>query len=707
MSMRKRISLYIASQLVDLDDQSFILLNYTQEDLNNPAAVHNSFSKKLVLKGSPINNKIFGDIFRMDRKTLYGTKFLGSYFDPARRTPFTIYNEMNEVLESGYIKIDNVVKDGVSIEYHITLYGGLGSFFYGLTYSEKGEKKSLADLRYMAADGSYTTIPGHFGQDGGYKMVEEAWKYLETPSSSSSCWWANIINFAPCYNGLPEEFSADKMVVAPGYYNNIPQSISKDGKTYGQMSGASSYLVKFAKSHTEWEMKDLRWYLQRPIFRIKALFDAICDKQNNGGFDVILSPTFFNQSNKLYWDGWMTLPLISASDRKKADALVKLLSASLTPADYLISFAKIFGLAFLCKEKKVEIMMRSEFYQQDNIIDLTKRVNTRTINITPLLAQTRFYEFGNDAIGEWAKRYKEDYGRAYAIQRVNTGNNFNSETTNITKDIVFKDAVDVQEKSLLFYSPSYNLDDGNYQDIGFSMPQFEETSVILWNGDDSIEHPITNANGYRFPDNSEYPGADWLPKVQLHEADNKSVNGENVLLVFNGMKQADPWFEEEGVSSNIAYRLSDDSSDMQSLNEGKACWNFSSINSKNIVKLPSFRRSVTHMEGDRDAVEKIDMTFEWGEPFARAIENIEMEGDTIYQQYWQKYQTDRYDDDTFLLNCKVDLKGLQVNQELMRSFFYYQGAIFVLNKISNHSLTTWDDTECEFVKVQDINNYIG
>ena len=157
MSMRKRISLYIASQLVDLDDQSFILFNYTQDDLSNPTVVKNSFSKQIVLKGSPINNKIFGDIFRMDRQTMYGAKYLGPYFDPARRTPFTIYNEMNEIIESGYVKLDKVTKDGVSIEYHITLYGGLGSFFYGMMYREDGEKKTLGDMAYFDMKGNRIT----------------------------------------------------------------------------------------------------------------------------------------------------------------------------------------------------------------------------------------------------------------------------------------------------------------------------------------------------------------------------------------------------------------------------------------------------------------------------------------------------------------------------------------------------------------------
>ena len=71
------------------------------------------------------------------------------------------------------------------------------------------------------------------------------------------------------------------------------------------------------------------------------------------------------------------------------------------------------------------------------------------------------------------------------------------------------------------------------------------------------------------------------------------------------------------------------------------------------------------------------------------------------------YQRDRYDDDTYKMTCKVNLRGMRVGQDLMRKFFYYDGAVFVLNKIINHSLTTWDDTECEFIKVQDISNYLN
>ena len=57
--MRRKIALYIAGQLADLDEQSFILFNYTMEDLTNPTIVRNSFSQQITLRGTANNNKIF------------------------------------------------------------------------------------------------------------------------------------------------------------------------------------------------------------------------------------------------------------------------------------------------------------------------------------------------------------------------------------------------------------------------------------------------------------------------------------------------------------------------------------------------------------------------------------------------------------------------------------------------------------------------
>ena len=148
--MRRRISLYIAGHRVDLSDESFILFNYTMEDLSNPTIVKNSFSQQISLKGTPTNNQVFGDFFRVDRKVDYNSSEVGPGFNPSKKTPFAIYNELDEILESGYCKLDEVEKDGEDVTYKISLYGGLGSFLFSLSYDEAGNKRTLADLDFLA-----------------------------------------------------------------------------------------------------------------------------------------------------------------------------------------------------------------------------------------------------------------------------------------------------------------------------------------------------------------------------------------------------------------------------------------------------------------------------------------------------------------------------------------------------------------------------
>lgn len=717
--MRNKISLYIADQLVDIDEQSFILFNYTMEDLSNPTIVKNSFSRQITLRGTPNNNRLFGDVFRLDRKTLFGTGYAGVEFDATRKTPFKIYNEQGEIVESGYVKLDEVAKVGSMVEYKVTLYGGLGSFFYALMYNEDGSKKTLTDLRYLNLAGKYIHKPGDLSYYGGYEMIQQAWQYLQDPymyeheADSHDNMWCHIVNFAPCYNGMPDDFSADKAVCNKPY-DNVPNYdyFDVDGHLteFSFKSGASSLLMQMANTHSEWEMRDLRWYLQRPIFRIKALFDAICDTENNGGYDVRLHESFFNEENALFWHGWFTLPMIYSEDRYADDAIQKLLLQSHAPAEYIISYAKMFGLVFVAdiSKKTIQIMPRAEFYNGGSIIDLSARVAVDNITISPTIAQSRFYQYGSDAVGSWAEKYKEDYGRDYAIHRVDTGYDFNADTKIVTEGIVFKDAVDVEERSLLFFSNNLARDESGGKEEYFYLPKYESVKLQMWgyvNGEEEMrEYEVKNPYEWkRFPFNENYPLSDLFPKVQFHDGKQKQIDGANVLLVFNGMKKTPTW-NVYGSAVDLEYYLTDDTPDMQLLNEGVPCWNYSKKNSIVMTSLPSFRRSYAEsVEGG----EKILATYEWGEPLARGTNGTTLGSDsaTIYNRYWKQYQRDRYDVDTIKMSCKVNLRGLPVNLSLMRNFFYYQGAIFVLNAIRNHSLTTLDNTECEFIKVQDIENY--
>lgn len=696
--MRRKVSLYIAGHPVDLDEQSFILFNYTMEEMSNPTIVRNSFSQSITLKGTPNNNKVFGNIFKADRQTQYSEAYTGVYFDPARKTPFVVYNEMNEILEEGYIKLNKVSKKGAGIEYNITLYGGLGSFFYGLTYKEDGSKKTLADLDYFDMNGRRVNS---FPISPDAVSVQDAWTYLAGETPNDQTW--NIINFAPAYNGIPEKFDAKKaLVLNRNLYVNIPLTETIDGVEYGMKSDASTRLMSFTNDHTEWELNDLRWYLQRPVMSVKAIIDAICDTYNNGGFQVELDEAFFNESNYHYKDAWMSLQMIAAEDRASNDCLTNVLKASVSPAEILISYAKVFGLVFLYNnaEKKVSIMLRKTFYQPDSMIDLTSRIQKSEIAINPLVADSLIYQFGDKTIGQFADEYKRDYMRDYGIQRVNTGFQFDSKTTILTNDIVFKDAVEVMEFNRMFTSGKFTRYGDQAFAQNFLLPAYENVSVQLWGmveGEETSTDVTIPSTPLSFKyDNPRYEFGDWLPKVQLHK-DNKPEDGSYVLLFYTGVKET-PFYQED-YNIRKTYWLTNDHPDMTLLNQGNPCWNLTG-EEISLTSLPSFRRNLVGSDND------IIRSWEWGVPLARAVPGIE--GSTsIYERWWKTYLTDLYDDDTRIMTCKVDLRGLFVNQSLMRKIFWYNNSLWRLNKIVNHSLTTWDDTECEFIKIQDINNYIA
>ena len=303
-TMRRKISLYIGDQLADLDDQSFILFNYQMDDLSNPTIVKNSYSQQITLKGTPANNRIFGDYFRTDRIVANTGGQAGVDFNASQKVPFTIYNEMSEILESGYVKLDSISRQRQDIQYKVTLYGGLGSFFYALSYDENGNKRTLADLDYLGTDSPDTELNFIINAE----TVQEAWRRLQEDTTASSMW--DVINFAPAYNGIPEgNFSPDKGLMIPSQMG-LKDEIPVDGVTYGLKSGYA--LVNLAEAHDEWAVKDLRSYLQRPIFSMKAFWDAICNPTNNGGYEVdasiIQDYTKFGKYSAL----WMTLPMISS-----------------------------------------------------------------------------------------------------------------------------------------------------------------------------------------------------------------------------------------------------------------------------------------------------------------------------------------------------------------------------------------------------------
>lgn len=714
-----RISLYIEGQKVDLDNDSFILLNMTMEDLSNPTIVRNSYTQQITLKGTPSNNNLFGHIMRLDRVTLNDPARNDSvYFNPLRRSDFIVFNEMNEILMRGYCRLDDVARNGREVEYKVTLYGGLGSFFYELSTKADGEKMTLADLRFKNLFGNYVSPSSFkFSQDD-QDMVWWAWEYLRDPNGYSDQLgapyyneWCNIINFAPAYNGLPENFSADKAVCRDAF-NNVPNYVRiwKDNTStqFSYKEGTQSNLMLFSKAHTEWEIGDLRWYLQRPVINVAVLIDAIVHSDAATGWEIVIGSDVTGAVRDL----WITLPMLDRNLLADDTAMENVMMQTLSPAEYLLSIAKMLGWVFVVNErqKKMSIVKRTIFYSdgmvspdsEDEPIlmyeDITSRVDRSSMRKIPVLADKRIYQFGGAAIGEWAKSYKDRYGVDYGVKKVLTGNEFSEETSVLTDGVAFKDATDVQEVNLLFSSNNLSRDEAGGTVENFILPKYESVKMQVWGtlyGETGVsmqEVDIVDPYTWNvYPDNPDHPNADWLPKVQLHDSGNKAIDGANVILCYREMKAVPVYNFSRGWMKHI--RLTGDTQDMFTLNE-QPCWNFTPTNSRRLEYLPSFRKVADEF-----------FAWEWGASRERGtFDNPTI---FIYERYWQRYLRERYDKDVYRLTCKVNLRGMTINQNIFSRLYLIDNTPFVLNKITNHSLTTMDDTECEFIRVINPANYIS
>lgn len=294
--MRRRISLFVGGNLADLDEESLVIMNYTADDVENPTIVRNSFSRQITLPGTGRNAAIFGAAYRLDRKIDRGnTSYVGTGFTPTQKTPFEIYDEMGEILEAGYIRLDKVTRRGGIVDgYTVTLFGSLGAFFYALSYSPGGRKLTLADLPYMndTEDDLSFTISRN--------VVSTAWASLRDTGLENL---ADFINFAPCYNGIPENFDADKALVKPSSVG-LPASQTSGGNTYTTPLGSQYAVVNIPQAVDEWAAKDLRSYLQRPVLSIRGLLHGL------GNYAAALGWTL-DTTDVPYQEAWLTLPMLN------------------------------------------------------------------------------------------------------------------------------------------------------------------------------------------------------------------------------------------------------------------------------------------------------------------------------------------------------------------------------------------------------------
>lgn len=331
--MKQNIRLFIEGSEVEFNTVPQILYTYKETDFKNPTIVKNSFSKTIEVEGTPANNDLFGHIWNLERYQGVGG------FNPSKRADFKLFVN-GELYEKGYCKLDSIKKVGNIVNYSISLFGGLGSFLYHLQNGGGDSKLTLADLEYSDY---YSNVLVNLDFTINKETVQEAWAQLKGETDQNKKW--NYINFAFCSEGIPEDFSADRVL-----FNNEGRSLltTESNGHYtvlgGQIMSGSTLGYSLIETKNELTMDtsfDLRSYLLRPVVSVRGIIDAIKLPQNNGGWDIKLDSHFFDYQNPYYANAWITLNRFKDLNIEKASG--SSVTATLTKADnhhYNVNFTK-------------------------------------------------------------------------------------------------------------------------------------------------------------------------------------------------------------------------------------------------------------------------------------------------------------------------------------------------------------------------------
>ena len=284
--------LYIKGQECDLNDTFAVQLSYTAEDTESPSAVITEYSKTVTLPRTGNNDLIFnfiGDLDRVQDNETY-------YFNPLERIPMLLTYKGSTVLE-GYAKLESISNDS----YSVTLYSGVADFFYSFSTDTDGDTFTIDRLRFET----------DLDFDITKETVNTAWQRLKNPNKIGKNKW-DTINFAPMYNGLPEDIDAGKALInISGSSVFTASTMTSDGNTYETYQDNMLALSSFSGEHTEWEIGDLRSYCQRPVLNVKKFFEAVQTTAYEKGFILNLDEGFFNSLNPYYSKTWLTMPMLT------------------------------------------------------------------------------------------------------------------------------------------------------------------------------------------------------------------------------------------------------------------------------------------------------------------------------------------------------------------------------------------------------------
>ena len=373
-----------------------------------------------------------------------------------------------------------------------------------------------------------------------------------------------------------------------------------------------------------------------------------------------------------------------------------LLNTTYSPAEFLISYCKTFGLHLFkdIVEDKIYICPRNKFYDRENIIDINDKIDhSKPIEINPVYVDTNYVSLSNKVVdGISNKDYNGKYGKIFGQKIIDTGFEFNADTNELNSGSVLKNAIQTKEQSQYFYLPDSN-GINPYVYNGFTYALYKDGQS---DGETkTIEVPKKVLKDTFTFFEPEYPFYDILSKPQFEDDTHKSLNTEGVMLFFTG---------KQDVTDKGLY-LTDDNSYMSILNNNP-CWlmtnsEYDVLGAKIASKITELPRFSRYYEGNKYMI----YSWDYGSPRELYVPDIQNnEEGNIYNLYFKNYLTDLYDINTKVVTCYVKADGI-LTEEYLRKIYWFDNAIWRLNRIYDYNPNSPNTTKCEFIKIQSLSSF--
>lgn len=304
--MKCSVDLYINGNKVDIiNSEEFaqqFALTYSFSDLYEPDKVTDTYSKSITLPGTPNNNNIFANIWKLDSDTV-------EQFNASQLSDFELYLN-NELWQSGTVQLTDIVRKDNVYTYKVTLYGAITKVMSMLLNSDIDDEsnKLLRSLKYPS---KLRHVLTDF-------MLYRMWN---SNYYTGHIYLNDYMNYVPCQNGLYDNFDSSKKLTIryPWLTGNTPGQdlehpyLSCTPVVYAESNSASTSgndKITIASSEDEefdeYSLRQWRVEYQRPAMRMNKLIQQIATDIAPDA-SINLDSDFFNSSNPYWYDTYITL----------------------------------------------------------------------------------------------------------------------------------------------------------------------------------------------------------------------------------------------------------------------------------------------------------------------------------------------------------------------------------------------------------------